>query len=257
MLKRISIVFVLIVLFSACKAKKSVGELAANEELAATKVIQEHYKNELNFKTINIRASARYEDKKNMQSVSADIRMIKDKKIWINVKLLGFPVAKALITPTKVSYYEKVNNTYFEGNFEVLSNWLGTDLDFQKVQNLLLGKALDDLSKTQYVASIEDDLYKLTEKVKSPSTEKEYYFEAANFLIKKEKVTQKTENRSLEIEYPSFGKFSGMFLPNEIFLKAIQDDKVTIEIQYKNITFDEDLSMSFSIPDGYEEVKIN
>ena len=48
-----------------------------------------------------------------------------------------------------------------------------------------------------------------------------------------------------------------MFLPNEIFLKAIQDDKVTIEIQYKNITFDEDLSMPFSIPSGYDEVKIN
>jgi hypothetical protein len=256
MLKRIS-VFVLIVLVSACKAKKSVTELAANEELAATKVVQEHYKNELNFKTINIRSSARYEDDKNMQSVAADIRMIKDEKIWINVKLLGFPVAKALITPAKVSYYEKVNHTYFEGNFEVLSNWLGTDLDFQKVQNLLLGKALDDLSKTQYVASIEDDLYKLTEKIKSPLTEKEYFFEAANFLVKKEKVVQKAENRSLEIDYPSFGKYNGMFLPNEIFLKAIQDDKVTIEIQYKNITFDEDLSMPFSIPSGYDEVKIN
>ena len=256
MLKRLS-VFVLIVLLSACKAKKSVTELAANEELAATKVIQEHYNNELSFKTINIRASAKYEDDKNMQSVSADIRMIKDEKIWINVKFLGFPAAKALITPTKVSYYEKVNNTYFEGDFVVLSNWLGTDLDFQKVQNLLLGKALDDLSKTPYIASIEDDLYKLTEKIKSPSTEKAYYFEAANFLVKKEKVVQKTENRSLEINYPSFGKFNGMFLPNEIFLKAIQDDKVTIEIQYKNITFDEDLSMPFSIPSGYDEVKIN
>lgn len=256
MLKRIS-VFVLIVLLSACKAKKSVTELAANEELAATKVIQEHYKNKLNFKTINIRTTAKYEDDKNMQSVSADIRMIKDEKIWINVKFLGFPAAKALITPDKVSYYEKVNNTYFEGNFEVLSNWLGTDLDFQKVQNLLLGKALDDLSKTQYVANIEEDLYKLTEKIKSPSTEKEYYFEAANFLVKKEKVVQKIENRSLEINYPSFGKFNEMFFPNEIFLKAIQDDKVTIEIQYKNITFDEDLSMPFSIPSGYDEVKIN
>ena len=256
MLKRISVI-VLIVLLSACKAKKSVTELAANEELAATKVVQEHYKNELNFKSINIRANAKYDDDKNMQSVSADIRIIKDEKIWINVKFLGFPAAKALITPEKVSYYEKVNNTYFEGDFVVLSNWLGTDLDFQKVQNLLLGKALDDLTTKQYIASIEEEMYKLTEKVKSPLTDKAFYFEAGNFLIKKEKVVQKSENRSLEIQYPSFGKFNGMFLPNEIILKAIQDDKVTIEIQYKSITFDEDLSMPFSIPSGYDEVKIN
>lgn len=255
MLKRISVI-VLIVLVSACKAKKSVGELAANEELAATKVIQEHYKNELDFKTVNIRSSAKYKDDKQTQTVSADIRIIKNEKIWINVKFLGFPAAKALITPNRVRYYEKINNTYFDGNFELLSNWLGTDLDFQKVQNLLLGKALDDLTKTKYLASIEEEMYKLNEK-KISATEKEFYFEAANFLVKKEKITQKKENRSLEVEYPSFTKQDKMFLPNQIFVKAIQEDQVTIAIQYKNITFDEDLNTSFSIPNGYDEVKIN
>lgn len=256
MLKRVS-VFVLIVLLSACKTKKSVGELAANEELAAAKVIQEHYKNELDFKTVNIRSSAKYKDDKQTQTVSADIRIIKNEKIWINVKFLGFPAAKALITPNRVRYYEKINNTYFDGNFEVLSNWLGTDLDFQKVQNLLLGKALDDLTKTKYIASIEEEMYKLNEKKPSLSTEKEFYFEAANFLVKKEKITQQQENISLEVEYPSFTKQDGMFLPNEIFVKAIQEDQVTIAIQYKNITFDEDLNTPFSIPSGYDEVKIN
>lgn len=255
MLKKISLLIV-ITLLSSCKAKKSVGELAANEELAATKVIQEHYGNLQDFKTLNIRANAKYRDEKQMQSVSADIRIIRNEKIWINVKFLGFPAAKALITPDRVRYYEKINNSYFDGNFDMLSNWLGTDLDFNKVQNLFLGKALDDLTKTKYIASIEEEMYKLTEKEKS-LTEKTFYFEAANFLVKKEKVSQKAENRSLEIEYPSFGKQNNMFLPNEILLKALQEDQVNIEIQYKNITFDEDLNTSFSIPSGYEEVKIN
>jgi hypothetical protein len=47
-------------------------------------------------------------------------------------------MAKASITPTSVSYY----GTYFEGDFSALSQWLGTDLDYNKIQNMLLGEAL-------------------------------------------------------------------------------------------------------------------
>jgi hypothetical protein len=47
-------------------------------------------------------------------------------------------MAKASITPTSVSYY----GTYFEGDFSALSQWLGTDLDYNKIQNMLLGEPL-------------------------------------------------------------------------------------------------------------------
>jgi hypothetical protein len=38
--------------------------------------------------------------------------------------------------------HEKINNSYFEGDFSSLSQWLGTDLDYSKIQNLLLGQAM-------------------------------------------------------------------------------------------------------------------
>ena len=138
-MKKIIIVFIGLFFLVSCKSKQSVLESAANESLAAAKIISGHYENEKNFSTLNIRANAKYKDDKQSHSVTADIRIKKDEIIWINVKLLGFPVAKALITPEKVSYYEKINNTYFEGDFSLLSNWLGTELDFNKVQNLLTG----------------------------------------------------------------------------------------------------------------------
>lgn len=255
-MKKIVAVAALTLVLIGCKAKKGVAELSANEAMVATKVIQSHYDNEKNFESLNIRATAKYRDQNNSQTVSADIRIKKDEIIWINVKLLGFPVAKAKITPEKVSYYEKINNTYFEGNFDVLSNWLGTDLDFQKLQNLLIGNAIDDLSKGQYIAKIQNNLYQLTEKSRT-NTSKEFYFEAANFLIKKAIIAQKNENRKLEIQYPSHGKRNGMFLPNEISINAQHEKEVKIDLIYKNITFDEKLSYSFSIPDGFEEVTIN
>ena len=137
----------LIVFLIGCKSKQAVATAAANENTEVSKVIKGHYTNDFDFKTLNIRANARYEDEKQSHSMNADIRIKKDEIIWINIKFFGIPMAKAIITPTKVSYYEKLNGTYFEGDFSMLSNWLGTDLDFNKVQNLFLGKAIDDLTK--------------------------------------------------------------------------------------------------------------
>ena len=48
-----------------------------------------------------------------------------------------------------------------------------------------------------------------------------------------------------------------MFLPNEINIKAAQKDMVTIDIEYKNTTFNENLSYPFSIPSGYTPIEIN
>ena len=246
----------LIVFLIGCKPKQTVATAAANENTEVSKVINGHYKNQHDFKTLNIRANAKYEDEKQSHSMNADIRIKKDEIIWINIKFLGIPMAKAMITPTKVSYYEKINNTYFEGDFSMLSNWLGTDLDFSKVQNLFLGKAIDDLTKDKWVSEVVEKMFKLS-LPNSSDIAKEFYFEGANYLLKKETITQASKNRNLEIRYPSFKEEKGMFLPNEINIKAEQKDKVTIDIEYKNTTFNENLSYPFSIPSGYTAVEIN
>ena len=247
---------ILLLFLIGCKSKQSVATAAANDNTEVSKIINGHYANEHDFKTLNIRANAKYVDEKQSQSINAEIRIKKDEIIWINIKVLGFPVAKALITPTKVSYYEKINSTYFEGDFSMLSNWLGTDLDFSKVQNLFLGKAIDDLTKGKWVSEINEKLYKLS-KPSDSDISKEFYFEAANYLLKKETISQTSQNRTLEIQYPSHKSVEKMFLPNEINIKASQKNNVSIDIEYKSTTFNENLSYSYSIPNDYKAIEID
>jgi hypothetical protein len=247
---------VLAFLLIGCKSKQAVASAAAKDTAEISKIINGHYANETNFKTLNIKANAKYEDPSQSHSLNADIRIKKNEIIWINIKILGFPIAKALITPAKVSYYEKINNTYFEGDFSMLSNWLGTDLDFQKVQNLLLGKSIDDLSKGNWISGINDKLFKLSQ-VQTTDISKEFYFEAANFLLKKETITQASQNRALEIQYPSYKEVERIFLPNEINIKATQKDKISIAIEYKNTTFNENLNYSYAIPSDYKAIQID
>lgn len=255
----------LIFLFAAiamlsCKTKKKVVEQSISNETVvdnkAKEVIKKHYENVLNFQTASIRTSASYEDAHQSISIGADIRIKKDEIIWINLKFVGIPMAKALITPTRVSYFEKKNGTFFDGDYSILTKMLGTDLDFQKVQNLLLGKPIDNLTKEEFIAEVADNLFQLKSKNTS-NTEKLYSFESANYLLKKQFINQISQNRNVLVNYPSYFNQDNMFLPTGVNIVANQKDQVKIDIEYKKITFNEGLTYPYSIPDGYTPINID
>lgn len=221
------------------------------------KAIAKHYDNKLDFKTLNIKASAKYEDEKQSQNVTAEIKIEKDKQILVSVRFLGITMAKALITPTTVSYYEKIKGTYYEGDFTSLSKWLGTELDYSKVQNLLVGEALDDLRKGKYTQTIVENLFKLEDE-KEAKIKKTFYLDSEKYLLQKEEILQPAENRMLAIKYSDSKTFDQGILPTKIEINAVQPKgKTDINLEYNNITFNEELSFPYSVPSGYKKVIIN
>lgn len=254
-MKKVFLFAFLSVLFVSCKTTQLTSNAKASKGVKVEEIVKGHKDNFKVFSTLSIRTDVKYQDIKNRQSISADIRIKKDEIIWINIKFLGFPVAKALITPTKVSYYEKVNGTYFEGDFILLSNWLGTDLDFEKVQNLLLGKALDEISKEVFVSQIVENMYQLSEK-KPKDINKQYTFEAGKFLLKKELINQVSAEKSLEINYISHTLIDDHIFPKEMNIRASQKNEVSIDIEYKKVEINPEITFPFSIPDDYEQVEI-
>ncbi len=256
MTKYIAVLLLSVVLFS-CKAKMAtIGESDATTSLSASKIIRNHYKNTRDYKSMYIKASARYQDSKQTQNVTAEIRIKKDEAILVSIRFLGITMAKALITPKEVKYYEKINGEFFEGDFTTLSKWLGTDLDYYKVQNLLTGEALDNLNEGSFKASIEDKLYKLNGN--SNNVDKTFSFEAENFLIKKQQIIQTDKDRYLEITYPSHTQYNTIILPTALLIEAQQEkSKNNINISYNSVTFDEDFSIPYSVPEGYKQIFIN
>ena len=193
-MKKAALVVVLTVFMISCKSK-AVIVAASNEPVApanylsAKKIIENYYTNKNEFSTLYIKSSARYADDKQTQNVTAEIRIKKDEQILISIRFLGITMAKALITPTMVSYYEKINGNYFEGDFSSLSQWLGTDLDYNKIQNMLLGQAIDDLTKGKYIESLLEHTYRLDD-TSNINTKKSFFLDADKFLVQKQEITQ-------------------------------------------------------------------
>lgn len=242
---------VLLVFIVSCKSKAVLNEGSASDVMSSNKIIENHYKNKNDFKTLYIKANAKYRDEKQSQNVTAEIKIKKDEKILVIVRFLGITMAKALITHNDVKYYEKIGGTYFEGNYQSLSQWLGTDLDFSKVQNLLMGEAIDDLNKGSFTSSIVEKMYKLNKS--DGITEKSFFFESERFLQKRQEIIQAQQERMFEVNYPNFQQYSKAVLPTSLSIQAIQKSgKTNISIDYNSVTFNEEVSFAYSVPDGYD-----
>ena len=251
------------VFLTSCKSKavlvdsNSKPTITIDENaISSQKIIKNHYNNKSDFSTLYIRSSAKYRDEKQSQNVSAEIKIKKGEKILVSIRFLGITMAKALITPNEVKYYEKINGTYFEGDYASLSEWLGTDLDFEKIQNMLVGKPIDDLTQQDYAYELTDKFYKLS--AVKDKTEKTFSFESKNYLLKKQEISQPEKDRTFAVNYPNFQDFALAILPANLQINAMQKKgKTEISIDYNSVTFNEDLSFPYSVPDGYDRIFIN
>lgn len=193
-----------------------------------------------------------YSDGESTQGVSVSLRMEKDKAIWISAP---FGMVKAYITPQRVSFYNKLENEYFDGDFSYLSNLLGIDLDFEKVQNLLLGQALFDLRKDKYDIALTDVNYQLTPKKPMDLFKALFHIEPQNFKMATQQLSQPLKKRLLEISYKNYQKINKWIIPNTVLITAIDKGlKNTIDIEYRNIEFNQQVSFPYKIPKGYKEI---
>ena len=121
----------------------------ANKKAVAD-IATDHYALFNDFNTLSITADVDYKDKNMDQSPTADIKIQKDKQILITVRaLFGVTVAKVYLTPERASYYE-ITGSHYDGDYKFIKDFLGTDVTYQNVENLLLGKAFYDLNTNDY-----------------------------------------------------------------------------------------------------------
>lgn len=255
MLKRIFILSVLSLFVVSCGSRKATSGIAT-KNAEAVSVIKKHYTNEVDFKTASGKLRAIYQDAEKTQSVNLSFRMKKDEAIWMSASILGFPVAKAYITPTSVSYYEKVTQTYFEGDFSLVSEFLGTPLDFQKLQNLLIGQAIYDLRTEEYdFTQSPRGLQFVNDGVNN--MKKMFLLNPDSLKAEAQQLAQEQENRSLTVTYSEYQNVSGLIFPENIKIIANEGGSSTnIDLTYRSLSFNEEVSFPFEIPSGYEEISL-
>ena len=245
---------VMVIFMASCKSTKVISGGTVDAKLSSKSVIKAHYQNEAGFKTLAGRVKISYSDGETSQNVSVSLRMEKDKAIWMSAPL---GIVKAYITPDRVSFYNKLENEYFDGDFSYLSDLLGTEVDFSILQNLLTGQAIIDLRQGKYDIGISNESYRLTPEEQDVLYKTLFQVEPKNFKMALQQLSQPLEKRVLEIAYKNYQSLDNEILPNEIMVKAItKDSENNIDLEFKNLELNGTVNFPYSIPKGFNEIEL-
>lgn len=236
----------------SCKSAKVISDGTVDNRLSSRAVIKSHYQQETDFRTLGGKIKIDYSDGEDSQSFTVSLRMEKDKAIWISAPL---GIVKAYITPERVSFYNKLENEYFDGDFSYLSELLGTSVDFDILQNLLLGQAIVDLRADKYTISVTEDNYQLIPKEPGTLYKTLFQVEPKNFKMALQQLSQPLKKRLLEIRYKNYQSLDKSVLPNEIGILAVQENsESTIALEYRNLELNKSISFPYKIPNGFKEI---
>ena len=248
-----------LVLFASCGGNRTpVGTNMANSTLTIKEIIKIHKAASPGFKTMAARANLVFEDEKTTQHITLNLRMEKDKIIWIKASMLGITLAKTIITPDRVKYYERLSNTYFDGDFTLISNWLGTDLDFEQAQDILLGQSIFQLNTSDYNSSVVQNKYKVQPRLQPNNFIHSLLLNPDNFKVALANLSQPDKGRMFTVSYSDHQKIDGAFYPSAITINTSEkESKTRIELNYKKIDINVDIRFPFKIPNGYDEIMLN
>jgi len=249
----IAVLFLLVASFTGCKSSKTVASTGdLNTKLSAKQIIKESNKSKAKFRTLQSRVKIDYSKDGKSKGVGVNLRMEKDKVIWLNGPL---SIARAKITPDRVSFYDKLNNQYFDGDFRLLSDLLGTDLDFEKVQNLLIGESIYNLNEGRYKASTHEKSYVLQPEKQQALFEIFFLLNPAHYKMDSQQVSQMQENRMLQVDYLKYQEVDKQKLPETMKITALDSGEETIiDMEFRSISLNEELRFPFRIPSGYDEI---
>lgn len=252
---KITISAIIILLAFSCKSAKSViasGE--ASDKLSAKQVIKEHQKNDADFKTMNARVAIELTQGEKEQGHTFSLRIEKDKVIWLSASL---GMARMMITPDKVRFYNKLDNEYFDGDYKLLSDFVGVDLDFMKVQNILLGQAIYNLKDEPHQVAINGSSYALNPKDQNALIELFYLINPSHFKMDSLQMFQQLKKRILQVDYKSYQEVDNQVLPQNIRIVAVENtDEVAITMEFKSVALNGEVRFPFKIPKGYKEIVI-
>ena len=180
--------------------------------------------------------------------------MEKDKVIWLSAPI---GMARMMITPDKVRFYNKLDNEYFDGDYKLLSDVVGIDLDFKKVQNILLGQSIYNLKDEAHGVSVNNNSYALQPKDQNALIELFYLINPSHFKMDSLQLYQQLKKRMLQVDYSTYQKVDKQILPQNIKIIAVEDtDELAITMEFKSVSLNNEVRFPFNIPSGYKEIVI-
>ena len=249
------LVCLIVCLVFGCKSTQTPSSKSVlNPKLKAKQIIKAHNKQKADFLTLQSRLKIELIEGEKAQTHTVTLRMERDKVIWINAFL---NMVRIKITPEKVQMYNKLDRTYFDGDFTLIKDFLGVELSFSNLENLLLGDAMFNYRAKTLEKQLHAKSYALSPKQQNALFEVLYLINPVYFKMDGQELRQLQRDRSLKVRYLSFQELDQQIFPKKMTIKAIENQQeTTLNLNLKSLNLNQPLRFPFSIPSGFKAIEL-
>ncbi|MBX7203345.1 MAG: DUF4292 domain-containing protein [Bacteroidia bacterium] len=219
------------------------------------------------FEWFSARITANTDIEKKTNSFSANLRVRRDSAIWLSISpALGIEVARVFISPDSLKFINRIDGTFFRGDYKYLKELLQTEVNFEMIQAVLLGNLYMHYNHEQYVSELDKGLCLLStlrkRKIKKETElaipeilTQEIWCLADNHKISRMEMQDYRPVRKFSVEYTSYQPYEDYLLPEKLFVHASAAKSARIELEYSRLQMNKPLNLPFSIPDNYEPMR--
>jgi len=252
-------------MITGCRSTRSVIKEPI-KEYGADYLFEKLKENEFQYNWLSAKYNLDLLLDKKKTSFNGQLRMRKDSAIWISLSpALGIEMARILISEDTIKFINRLNKTYFIGDYEKINEMLGTNIDFDIIQSLLIGNDLTYYENGKFRASYDSKEYhlvtagraKLKKYVRNKEDEERVYIQniylnPESFKITSMKVKEiKKESIKLEALYSKFDKIGEQLFPNYVVYDISANSPILAELKYSKVSLDEKQRFPFKITSKY------
>ena len=247
----------ILTLFFSCKIRKeaSVNSTSplSGENFSKTAVFNNIKAKEAAFNTLSIRAKANLDIDGKDENVTMNIRIERDKAIWISVTAIaGLEIARALVTPDSVKIINRLDNTYLKKPFSYIYEFTNKQLNFNTLQTLFAGNSMPELLNDKSTITMQGKSSVIDGTIGSLM-----YALTFNENLKLIQTSLKDEaaKQSLTAAYEDFTTISRQVIPQSVTIKSSAPGKnIGIDLKYNRITVNLSVDLPFNVPQRFKVI---
>ena len=265
---KLILVFITIIsLFTtSCSSSKKVSAKRNLKKYGFEYLKLKNEENELTFNNLSAKLSLTYSNEKSSTKLQGRLRMKQDSILWISFSpAMGIEAARLILTQDSIKFINRLNKTYFTGEYQMLDTLISTTIDYTIIQSMILANELPYYKLDNYSVKADNNMYLLTmekkrkvkrkiKRGKSPTNViiEKVWLDPVNFRMRRVEMNEiGDDKKKLVVQYNDYREVEGKMFPFKIKISVSADKDIVIDVDYSKVHFDETLSFPFRIPSKY------
>jgi hypothetical protein len=210
------------------------------------------WQRELKYSSFSGKAKMHYQARGQKQEFTAHIRINKNKMIWVNITALGgvVNVARALITPDSIFMVNYLQKEAYRMPVSEANKLLPAPVDFDILQNLIVGNALKKQGKPTDATDFGGTL---SLQVEDGNIIQNVSYNKTDSSMRSLQILSKDQKGPTGmIQYGNYDIIDGRnFSGSRVININNNGEPYYLDMNFGNVDFDKALEFPFSIPKNY------